>query len=105
MVRTISDVEFIDKVENAKGVVVVDFSAVWCGPCRMLNNVLEDVSNNMMGEADFFKIDVDQNIDIADRYNIAAIPTIIIFKDGVPVENLAGFMPGQSITNMVRLYL
>lgn len=105
MVKMIDNNEFIDKVENTKGVVVVDFFATWCGPCKMLAPVLDKVSNSMRGKVNFFKIDVDRSIDIAERYNIAAIPTMIIFKDGVQMENLAGFMPEQNITNKVKAYL
>lgn len=105
MIKTINDIEFYDKVENAEGVVVVDFFATWCGPCRMLESVLENVSNNMSGKAEFFRVDVDQCMDIAEEYNIAAIPTMIIFKNGVPVESIYGFRPEQSITNIMRSYL
>jgi len=105
MVKVINGNEFVEHVENTKGVVVVDFSATWCGPCKMLGPVFEGVSNKMGDKAKFFKVDVDESRNIAQKYRISAVPTMIIFKDGVPVENLAGFMPEQNITNKVNAYL
>jgi thioredoxin 1 len=105
MVKAINGSEFVENVENTKGVVVVDFSATWCGPCKMLAPVFEGVSNKMADKAKFFKVDIDEDGNIAQKYRISAVPTMIIFKDGVPVENLAGFMPEQNITNKVNAYL
>lgn len=105
MVKAINGNEFIEDVENSKGVVVVDFSATWCGPCKMLAPVFDGVSNKFGDKAKFFKVDIDQNGDIAQKYRITAVPTMIIFKDGVPVENLTGFMPEQNITSKVNTHL
>lgn len=105
MAKIINSSEFIEKVENTKGVVVVDFFATWCGPCKMLGPVFEGVSNEMVDQAEFFKIDIDKSSRIAQKYGIAAVPTMIIFKDGVPVENLAGFMPRENISRKVKAYL
>ncbi|MCE5219747.1 MAG: thioredoxin [Clostridium sp.] len=105
MAKVINSNEFVKNVENTKGVVVVDFFATWCGPCKMLAPVFEGVSNKMGDKATFFKVDIDENNNIAQKYRISAVPTMIIFKDGVPVENLAGFMPEQNITNKVKAYL
>ena len=105
MVKEINSNEFVENVENSKGTVVVDFSATWCGPCKMLAPVFDGVSNKFGDKAKFFKVDIDANGNIAQKYRIAAVPTMIIFKDGVPVENLAGFMPEQNITNKVNAYL
>ena len=105
MAKILNGNEFVENVENTKGVVVVDFFATWCGPCKMLAPVFEGVSNKMGEKAKFFKLDIDENGHIAQKYRISAVPTMIIFKDGVPVENLAGFMPEQNITNKVNAYL
>ena len=105
MVKVVNSNEFVENVENAKGVVVVDFSATWCGPCKMLTPVFEAASDKIGARAKFFKIDIDQNNNVAQKYRISAVPTMIIFKDGVPVENLAGFMPEQNITNKVNAHL
>ena len=105
MAKVINSNEFTQNVENTKGVVVVDFFATWCGPCKMLAPVFEGVSNKMREKAKFFKVDIDENGYIVQKYRISAVPTMIIFKDGVPVENLAGFMPEQNITKKVNSYL
>lgn len=97
--------EFVEKVENSKGVVVVDFFATWCGPCKMLAPVLKGVSEKMGEKAKIFKVDIDKNENLANRYRISAVPTMIIFKDGVPVEQLTGFMPEQNIINKVNAHL
>lgn len=105
MAKIINSNEFIENVENINGVVVVDFFATWCGPCKMLGPVFEGVSNEMGDKAKFFKVDVDESGRIADKYGISAVPTMIIFKDGIPVENLAGFMPKDNIINKVNAHL
>ncbi|HEY5523993.1 MAG TPA: thioredoxin [Clostridium sp.] len=105
MVNVVNSNEFVEKVENTKGVVVVDFSATWCGPCKMLAPVFEAASNKMGDKAKFFKVDIDECGNIAQKYRISAVPTMIIFKDGAPVENLSGFMPEQNITNKVNAHL
>jgi thioredoxin 1 len=105
MAKIINGREFIEKVENTRGVVVVDFFATWCGPCKMLAPVFERVSNEIGDKAKFFKLNIDENSNIAQKYRIAAVPTMIIFKDGVPVENLPGFMPKENIANKVKAHL
>lgn len=105
MAKIINTNEFVENVENTRGVVVVDFFATWCGPCKMLAPVFEEASNEIGEKAKFFKLNVDEGGRIAQKYGIAAVPTMIIFKDGVPVENLAGFMPKQNILNKVNSYL
>jgi len=103
--RVLDSNEFVENVENTKGVVLVDFFATWCGPCKMLAPVLDGVSTKMGDKAKFFKVDIDQDSNLAQKYRISAEPTMIIFKDGVPVENLSGFMPEQNITSKVNAYL
>lgn len=105
MAKIINSNEFMEKVENTKGVVVVDFFATWCGPCKMLGPVFESASKEIGEKAKFFKLDIDESSHIAEKYGIAAVPTMIIFKDGVPVENLAGFMPQGNITSKVKSHL
>ena len=82
--------------------VVCDFWATWCGPCRMLAPVFEDVSDKFEGRAEFVKIDVDENEDAAVKYGITSIPNIIIFKNGKPAAHNLGFVPENALTAFVE---
>ena len=85
-----------------KGVVMVDFCATWCGPCKMLSPVLEDVANDMAGKAEIVKVDIDQSADLASQFGIMAVPTMLIFKDGQVVKKLQGFMPKPQLENALN---
>ncbi len=82
----------------------MDFVAAWCGPCKMLTAVFEELSN-IMTDVDFVKVDIDQSLEIAQQFNISTVPTMMIFKDGKPVESLVGFMPKEKIKAKVKAYL
>lgn len=75
-----------------EGLTVVDFYAVWCGPCKMISPVLEKLSNNYT-QAQFLKVDVDEAADVAQEYAVAAMPTFIFFKNGQKVETIVGANP------------
>lgn len=105
MAKIINTSQFRSDVESGKGVVVVDFFATWCGPCKMLAPVFESLGQEMNGEARFVKVDVDQSLEIAQQFNISTVPTMMIFKDGRPVESLVGFMPKEKIKSKVQSYL
>ena len=86
----ISDSEFEELVINSKGIVVVDFWAVWCGPCHSMAPSLESFARANTGTVKVFKLDVDDNPRTAERFEIRSIPTVIFFKDGEPVDITAG---------------
>ena len=98
--KIVNNNEFNAVVE--KGVVMVDFFATWCGPCKMLSPVLEDVASEMAGKAEIVKVDIDQSADLASQFGIMAVPTMLIFKDGQVVKQLQGFMPKPQLINALN---
>lgn len=100
MIEEIRNNEF-DDVLNSK-LAVVDFSAVWCGPCQMLAPVLEELSDEMDGMADFFSADVDENRDLAYQYDIQSIPAIVVFSNGEEVTRTVGFQPKENLKELIE---
>ena len=90
-VGIMTDEEFENIISNEK-MTVVDFSAVWCGPCKMMEPVLEDAAEKHQGEYNFYQVDVDSAENLALKYQISAVPTIIAFKKGNIVGKTSGYM-------------
>ncbi len=93
---------FNEKLKSVKGVMMVDFFATWCGPCRMLAPILEDVSQE--STAEIYKVDIDESEDLARSYGIMAVPTMIVFVDGKEVERFSGYMPKSQILSKLNSY-
>ena len=90
--------------EVARDVCIVDFFTSWCNPCKVLEPVFEELSGEME-EVNFFKVDVDQALDIARKYAITTVPTMIIFKDGEVVDKMIGFLPKEHIKSKIQTQL
>ena len=88
--------------ETAKGKVLVDFFATWCGPCKMLSPILEKVASEHE-DLTVLKVDVDEVGDVATQYGIRSIPTLILFEDGKAVDMKLGFMPEESVLRFAKL--
>ncbi len=93
------------KEKISKGVVVVDFFATWCGPCRMLAPILEDVQEELKDQAHIFKVDVDENEKLARSFGIMSIPTIIVFVNGEMKDKRVGLMMKDELLALVKKYL
>lgn len=104
MSKIINNIEFQNEVLNKAGVTLVDFFAVWCGPCKMVAPVLDELSMEMQGKAKIFKVDVDQSPELAQRYGISSVPTMILFKNGRPIEKIVGFQPKAALKAKLQYY-
>ena len=93
----VTDATFPDVVLKAAMPTVVDFWAVWCGPCKMIAPVLEEIAAEYEGKLQVTKLDVDHNSQSAMQYGVMSIPTLILFKAGQPVERIVGFMPKEKL--------
>jgi thioredoxin 1 len=83
------------------GTVLVDFWAPWCGPCKMIAPILEELDQELSGKVKIAKINVDDNPDSASRFGVMSIPTLIVFKDGQPVDKVVGVQPKDALKNLL----
>jgi thioredoxin 1 len=93
----VTDGDFEQQVEQHDGLAVVDFWATWCGPCRMIAPVLDQLADEYEGKVKVTKLDVDSNIKTATRFNVRSIPTILFFKGGKLVDQVIGAVPKSAL--------
>jgi thioredoxin 1 len=92
-VVNVTDTNFVAEIEQAEGLALVDFWAVWCGPCQAIAPVIDELAEQMAGKVKFAKLDTDTNQNTAVRFNVRSIPTIMFFKNGKHVDTVIGADP------------
>ena len=105
MVLEINASNFDTEVTSQAGITVVDFFANCCGPCRKLAPLLEEVETELSSKVKFAKINTDENIEMAKKYQVSGLPTLMVFKNGEPVERLVGLMPKSSIITNIEKHI
>jgi thioredoxin 1 len=101
----VDELNFEDEVLSAQGPVLVDFGAVWCGPCKMLDPIIEELAGDWEDAVKVVKLDIDQNPSVPMNYGIMGVPTLMLFKDGEPLERLVGYMPKDKILDKLTPHL
>jgi thioredoxin 1 len=104
-VAPVTDTTFAQEVLTSDIPVLVDFWAPWCGPCRMVAPVVDDLSTDFEGQVKVVKLNTDENPEIASQYGIRSIPTLIVFKDGQPIDRVVGALPKSTLANTLEKYL
>ncbi|WP_018664921.1 thioredoxin [Heyndrickxia acidiproducens] len=91
--------------EVSEGLVLTDFWATWCGPCKMIAPVLEEIDSEMGDQVKIVKVDVDENQETASKYGIMSIPTLVVMKDGQQVDKVIGYQPKEALEELVKKHL
>jgi len=102
---TLSDATFDEHVKSSDVPVLVDFWAEWCGPCKMIAPILEEIADEQAGKMQIAKLNVDDSSEVASRFEVRSIPTLILFKDGEPEVRLVGAKPKGQLVQELSAYL
>lgn len=104
-VAELTQTSFDEIVEHATKPVLVDFWASWCGPCRIMSPIVDEVAKDLEGQIDVAKCNVEKNQELAMRFQVMSIPTLIIFKDGKPVHTMVGAQPKEQLEDEIKRHL
>ncbi|MBO5385041.1 thioredoxin [bacterium] len=104
-VLELNDSTFEAEVVNSSTPVLVDFWATWCGPCRKLGPVVDEIAEAYDGKVKFVKINVEESLETAKKYSISGLPSLLVFKNGEAVERMAGLMPKSTIISNIEKHL
>jgi thioredoxin 1 len=104
-VLTATDANFAETIEKAEGLAIVDFWAAWCGPCRMVAPIIEQLASEYEGKVRVAKLDVDANQQTTMRFNVRSIPSILFFKDGKHVDTVVGAVPKPHLERKIQEHL
>ena len=89
------------KTLTQQGITVLDFYAKWCEPCKLLTPIFDDIKEELKDSANFIKIDIDSNLELAREYRVSSVPTILIIKEGEIVDSTVGFLPKEVLKNKI----
>ena len=101
----VTDASFANEIEQADGLVLVDFWASWCGPCHIVAPILDQLATEYAGKAKVAKVDVDANQSTAIRFNVRSIPSILFFKNGRHVDTVVGAVPKTTLERKIQQHL
>ena len=104
-IETLTDATFDEHVKSSDVPVLVDFWAEWCGPCKMISPVLEEIAEEQAGKLQIGKLNIDDNLEVTRRFDVMSIPTLILFKDGEPEVRLIGAKPKGQLLQEIAEYL
>ena len=102
VIKNCNENDFENEVLKSNLPVIVDFWAEWCGPCKMLTPILEELSNEMKNEINIVKVNLDENQDLAMKYSIRSIPTLLLFKKGHLIDTKVGLLPKNEIVTWLK---
>lgn len=105
MANAVTDADFQKEVLESQGVVLVDFWADWCTPCHMIAPSIEAIATEYAGKVKVLKLDVDDNSQTSGKYNVMSIPTVMLFKDGKPVQTFVGVQPKEKYVDSIKAIL
>lgn len=105
MIKEVMDNNFEDEVMKGNEAVVVDFWAPWCGPCKMLGPVLEELEKDYSGKVKFVKVNVDNNPVVSQKFRVSSIPTVMVFKNGSTVDTMVGFRPKPAVKDLIERHI
>lgn len=101
----VTDASFEDDVLKSNVPVLVDFWAPWCGPCRMVSSTVDEIAQDFAGKLKVYKLNTDENPQVASQYGIRSIPTLMLFKNGVKVDTVVGAVPKPTLTSTISKHI
>ena len=103
--HTITDSNFDEKINNSQLPILVDFWAEWCGPCKQIGPILEEIGEAKKDKLKIFKLNVDENPEIPQKYNVRGIPTLMLFKEGKLIDTKVGSLPKSALNDWINSFL